>query len=124
MGIVPLAFGVIMSILLNFENVDNTKPFLFPLGSVVCTASLQAWAEENLPEVLVSNDTWKRILVNAHVTGCWDELDPEDRRMNEMAIDADNPERVFSHYSLLDQKVYVITEWDRSCTTLLLPEDY
>lgn len=47
----------------------------------------------------------------------------EDRQENELALKQDL--RIFSAYILPTQvKVWVITEWDRSVSTLLLPEEY
>ena len=51
-------------------------------------------------------------------------MDPEDKATNDFAI-GDEPQRVFSDYNTSDgTKVWIITEWDRSYTTVLLPEDY
>lgn len=58
-----------------------------------------------------------------HATGDWGGLDPADKRANDSALA--NGERLLSAYPLRDgTKVWIITEWDRSVTTLLLPSDY
>lgn len=58
-----------------------------------------------------------------HQHGDWGELDPEDRRENERALLHGG--RVFSAYrTRTEARLWVITEWDRSATTLLLPEEY
>jgi hypothetical protein len=57
-----------------------------------------------------------------HATGDWGDLCAFDRRQNELALRAG--ERVFSSYDTSAGKVWVITEADRSFTTILLPEDY
>lgn len=64
-----------------------------------------------------------------HVNGDWGELDAEDRRSNDRAIahegHLDRQQRVFSSYLTVNKvKLWVITEWDRSVTTILLPEEY
>ncbi len=64
-----------------------------------------------------------------HATGNWGELDTEDRRENDLAIahegDPDRQQRVLSSYLTRNQtKIWVITEWDRSVTTILLPGEY
>jgi hypothetical protein len=47
----------------------------------------------------------------------------EDQKENQNAVERGN--RVFSSYKLsTGQKIWVITEWDRSVTTLLLPNEY
>jgi hypothetical protein len=58
-----------------------------------------------------------------HKHGDFGELGPEDLAENERAVREGS--RVFSSYTTrLDQKLWCITEWDRSVTTLLLPEEY
>lgn len=48
---------------------------------------------------------------------------PEDKRVNEDALR--HGQRLLSAYhTRLSDKLWVITEWDRSVTTLLLPEEY
>ncbi|QOK90511.1 hypothetical protein HF908_02770 [Ralstonia pseudosolanacearum] len=62
-------------------------------------------------------------LVNRHARGDWDDLCDEDRQHNDLAAIAG--QRVLSAYPLPDGgKVWIITEWDRSATTVLLPDDY
>ena len=51
------------------------------------------------------------------------ELDEKDIEANNEAVA--NGERILSAYHLKDDtKLYVITEWDRSATTILRPEEY
>ena len=68
------------------------------------------------------------MLLLRHVSGDWGDLDEEDRALNDHAATAtgDNRERVLSAYKVdePDVKIWVITEWDRSVTTLLLPSEY
>ena len=64
-----------------------------------------------------------------HQSGAWGDLDHDDRRLNDEAIayegDPDRQQRVLSSYrTKLDTKLWVITEWDRSSTTILLPDEY
>jgi len=59
-----------------------------------------------------------------HLSGDWGDLDPEDVQTNEAALNPDNPGRLFSSYKLPTGKLWIITEWDRSVTTALNPEDY
>ncbi len=61
-------------------------------------------------------------LLSHHVTGDWQEMDTEDQKSNHEALI--NGSRVFSSYSFIDTKFWVITEADRSSTTILLPEEY
>ena len=57
-----------------------------------------------------------------HATGDWGELCAFDRCQNEIALCEGL--RVLSSYDVLAGRVWVITEADRSITTILLPEEY
>ena len=58
-----------------------------------------------------------------HVTGDWGDLEDGDKKENELS--AKEGFRILSAYELeTDVKVWVITEWDRIVTTILLPDDY
>jgi hypothetical protein len=57
-----------------------------------------------------------------HATGDWGELCQYDRRQNEIALR--DGYRVLSSYPLRRERVWIITEADRSITTILLPEEY
>jgi hypothetical protein len=64
-----------------------------------------------------------------HSSGNWGDLDADDRTSNDEAIahegDLDRQQRVLSSYLTRNEiKIWIITEWDRSVTTLLLPEEY
>ncbi|AOK15981.1 hypothetical protein WT26_08085 [Burkholderia cepacia] len=62
-------------------------------------------------------------LLIRHMRGDWGDLSESDRQQNELSIDAGL--RLLSSYVLPGgQTVWVITEWDRSSTTFLLPGDY
>jgi hypothetical protein len=57
-----------------------------------------------------------------HATGDWGELCAFDRRQNEIALR--DGLRVLSSYDVPAGRVWIITEADRSVTTILLPEEY
>ena len=62
-------------------------------------------------------------LLARHVTGDWGDLCDEDRAENEISVEQGL--RILSAYELhTGVKVWVITEWDRSATTFLLPGEY
>jgi hypothetical protein len=85
-----------------------------PLGRVVATPralKLLMEAREHLFELLAR-----------HATGDWGELCAFDRRQNEIALR--DGLRVLSSYLMGRQRVWIITESDRSVTTILLPEEY
>jgi hypothetical protein len=57
-----------------------------------------------------------------HATGDWGELCAFDRRQNEFALREGY--RDLSSYDFPAGRVWIITEADRSITTILLPEEY
>ena len=57
-----------------------------------------------------------------HASGDWGELCEFDRRQNQIALREGL--RVFSSYETTAGRCWVITEADRSVTTILLPEEY
>jgi len=58
-----------------------------------------------------------------HLAGDWGEIDPEDVGMNDRALA--NGGRLLSVFTApTGVKFWIITESDRSVTTVLLPEDY
>jgi hypothetical protein len=58
-----------------------------------------------------------------HIAGDWGEVDEHDRRENELSLV--HGFRLLSVYTLNSgTKIWVITEADRSVTTVLLPEEY
>ncbi len=88
------------------------KP-LFDLGQVVITAqAADALHPEDVP-----------IALRRHHHGDWGHVGPVDRRENDQALVGG--QRLFSAYRDRNStKFWIITEWDRSVTTVLLPEDY
>ena len=93
----------------------------FSLGQVVATPGALAALEE-------AGQTPPHFL-ELHASGAWGDLDRDDRETNEQAIaHEDDPERrarVLSSYKTrTGAKIWVITEHDRSVTTILLPEEY
>ena len=60
--------------------------------------------------------------LSRHASGDWGDLDPHDRRENGLALK--HGRRLLCSYPVGEGRVWVITEADRSYTTLLLPEEY
>jgi len=58
-----------------------------------------------------------------HARGDWGELDAEDIAANDRAV-KDGDRLLSSYRSEAGTKFWVITEADRSATTVLLPEEY
>ena len=88
---------------------------LFPLGQVVATPGALAALE-------TAGQAPYEFLVR-HVCGEWGDLVEEDIRENELALQEGH--RLFSAYNTKDgTRIWVITEWDRSVTTILTPLEY
>lgn len=88
---------------------------LFPLGHVVATPGVL--------EILAAAGVDPTALLDRQVVGDWGELRGEDWHENESSLNRGL--RLLSSYPLSDgQKVWIITEADRSATTLLLPSEY
>ena len=85
----------------------------FSLGQTVATSN----ALKNIP----NNEIF--LALSRHAQGDWGELDKEDWDSNERALK--NGGRLFSRY-VTSGKIpfWIITEWNRSVTTVLLPKDY
>jgi hypothetical protein len=63
------------------------------------------------------------VALRRHLRGDWGDLTLHDRQQNERALQRGG--RLVSVYTTAARtRFYVITESDRTCTTLLLPEDY
>jgi len=97
-------------------NQQETSPgILFPLGQIVATPG----ALDALDRAAV--DGW--VLLHRHQNGDWGNVPQEDAEENVRSVI--NGWRILSSYPLSDEvRIWIITEADRSCTTLLLPEEY
>lgn len=87
---------------------------LFPSGQVVATRG----AVEKIPELEMY------LALNRHLHGDWGDVCEEDKRSNNYALLHGG--RLFSAYHTEKDhvKFWIITEADRSVTTVLLPDEY
>jgi hypothetical protein len=74
-------------------------------------------------EVMRESGQTPDFFLQRHVTGDWGELCEEDRQLNDEAL-MDGSRILSAYRTLKGKKLWVITEADRSLTTILLPEDY
>lgn len=89
----------------------------FRLGQVVVTRGVNNLiAEDNRFAKHVEN-SFKR-----YATGDWGEMCEDDKAMNDEAVNSGD--RIFAAYESGDYKIWIITEWDRSVTTILFPSEY
>jgi len=61
-------------------------------------------------------------LVQRHASGDWGDLDAHDKAENELSLREGF--RILSAYELEGTRYWIITEADRSATTILLPQEY
>ncbi len=87
---------------------------LFRLGQIVATRGVLAYIEHH---GIAADPYLKR-----HVSGDWGSVPPEDARANCLAVQ--HGARILSSYDIVGKHVWIITEADRSTTTLLFPEEY
>jgi hypothetical protein len=89
---------------------------LFKLGQVVATP-----AAIDLLRSLALNPL---LFLGKHAFGDWGQIDDHDREANRAALKEGS--RLLSSYTLNrnNDRLWIITEADRSSTTLLLPQEY
>jgi hypothetical protein len=95
-------------------NSLSTIP-LFPPGRLVATPGALGLLEQTNKSPLE--------FLSRHLRGDWGDLDQEDKTENELSLKYGF--RLLSSYHLTDtEMIWIITEADRSVTTLFLPEEY
>ena len=92
----------------------TTYTALFTLGRTLATPA----ARDELSQLNYS----PLDLLRKHMSGDWSEMAIEDQQSNREAITEGS--RIFSAYTIQGTKFWVITEADRSSTTILLPSEY
>ena len=103
-------------------------PEKLKLGKTVVTPGVGAWIQEGAIVTFpgrppISPRKVKiRKLLDRHANGDWGEVCDEDREVNELSIRVGL--RVLSVYTIGVTKFWIITEADRSSTTVLFPNEY
>ena len=93
---------------------DKRNRPLFPLGHLVATAGVNAH--------LIDSGIDPTPFIHQHHCGIWGDVPPEDAQENDFSVL--NGFRVLSSYLIANERVWIITEADRSSTTLLFPSEY
>lgn len=99
------------------QTKSTSTTFLSPrfvLGQIAATPAVLAHLERhgvNASEYL-----------DRHVRGDWGDVPPEDAAENEFAVN--HRLRLLSSYMIAGERVWIITEADRSVSTLLFPSEY
>ena len=102
---------------------DNQRDTRFPAGQVVATRGVADLMAENTEFA-----TFVRESLERHLNHDWGDVDAEDKRTNDHALG--NGLRILSAYN--DGRfpkngvatIWIITEADRSATTILFPNEY
>lgn len=99
---------------------QQPKPLLFPLGRLYVTRGIQALIDDHNLDVTP--------YIARHQTGDWGEVCAEDAAENQLSLEKGF--RILSAYSFTSDidgqtyKLWIITEADRSVTTVLQPSEY
>ena len=96
--------------------IHNSLPApLFAPGKLTMTCCIAELAQQGVLNPLP--------YLRRHLTGDWGDICEDDRRLNEQALK--NGNRLLSVYEVTpDLTIWIITEHDRSVTTVLLPSEY
>ena len=90
---------------------SRERTTLFNLGYVVMTPGAAALEVDFIPYLV------------RHASGDWGDLDAFDKQQNDLAVKQGL--RILSAYNTdAGTRFWIITEADRSATTVLLPEEY
>jgi hypothetical protein len=98
----------------DYKPGEQKMPAL-PLGELVITPKAE--------EVLHESGQSPAIFLHMYLTGNWGDCSKEDWKANDEALTKD--ERVQGVYhTAAGKEIWIITEWNRSATTILTPEEY
>ena len=90
----------------------------FRLGQVVVTRGVN--------NLIVEDNNFAKFVERSfhrYVTCDWGEMCEDDKNLNDNAIKT-GEDRIFAAYKNSNYKIYIITEWDQSATTILFPSEY
>ncbi len=90
---------------------------LFKMGELYLTAGVNNRISEEVRFKIFVKDC-----IEKHLSGEWGELGKEDKKENELSLKKGF--RLLSSYKCNAEKIWIITEADRSSTTVLFPDEY
>ena len=97
------------------HSLNASRIALFRLGSFYLAPGARS--------ALLTHNLGMLDLVARHARGDWGDLDAHDREVNRQALVCGG--RLMSVYNIAEGvRIYIITEADRSITTMLLPSEY
>ena len=89
----------------------------FERGQIVVTRGVNDLMAEDVKFARFVTESFRR-----YIACDWGEMCDEDKSLNDEAIETGD--RIFAAYNDENYKIYIITEWDRSVTTILFPSEY
>lgn len=96
------------------DELLNIVPIAFDLGAIVVTRGVDAFLDGNYGALFP--------MINRHINCDWGDCSKEDAISNNWATHKGN--RILSSYELNGESIWIITEHDRSVTTILFPSEY
>lgn len=93
--------------------MSRPNPVTVPLGQVVATAAALAALAQ--PDIVAA--------LRRHAAGDWGDVSTDDRAANDAAL-REGARLLSAYRSAAGVAFWVLTEADRSVTTVLLPDDY
>lgn len=91
----------------------------FETGQVVCTRGINIEMKKNGEFYLFVLSS----LYSKYMQCDWGDTCEEDSRANDAAVKSGD-DRIFAVYKMNDYTIWIITEWDRSATTVRFPDEY
>ena len=91
----------------------------FSLGQLVMTKGVHSKIKDDVDFAVGVLDAFER-----YQRCDWGDLCDEDKALNEQALTDTDGGRIFAVYTCGNDKIWIITEHDRSVTTILFPEEY
>lgn len=88
------------------------------LGQTVMTRGINNAITESKDFAKFVTESFAKYMVHN-----WGDLCEEDKKMNDLAVKNDD-DRIVAKYVHGDKSIYIITEWDRSVTTILFCHEY
>lgn len=98
-----------------------TRKTAMHMGQLVMTAGVNNTIADDLDFARHVMEALAR-----YSAGDWGDLEKDDRAMNDLALESGN-DRILARYNFpgdAGQDICIITEWDRSYTTVLFPSEY
>ncbi|MGR5465287.1 hypothetical protein ACPV5G_20330 [Photobacterium damselae] len=96
------------------DDLEKVKPISFDLGDFIFTKGVHELTQGNY-NLLIP-------FLHRHMKGDWGDVHESDYIENTLATH--DGHRIISAYELDGKKFFIMTEWDRTTTTFLLPSEY